>query len=131
MHLLSADPIGVHGLAATLAEPLRVGGFRTAVHAGLREPGHGLGPGGASPDAVVVRVREADVSGLTLCRTLRGAADRLVIIAVTGGGACDVVMAVEAGADDCVVYPVPPAELIARLRAQLRRLDGPTRPSPG
>lgn len=64
-----------------------------------------------------------DGDGLTLCRYLRARSDAAIIILTTRGSMDDVVAGLEQGADDYVTKPFRPPELVARVHAQLRRLD--------
>ena len=73
------------------------------------------------------------MSGLDVCRRIRDR-DQVPIIMVTAkGDDIDVVVGLEAGADDYVVKPVQARVLDARIRAVLRRQDAsaPTPPGPG
>jgi two-component system response regulator MprA len=75
-------------------------------------------------DAVVLDLRLPDVDGLDVCRQLRKAGDRTPILMLTARDAVDErVEGLDAGADDYVVKPFALAELLARLRALLRRTD--------
>lgn len=73
-------------------------------------------------DAIMLDASAADDSGAALCRTLRAAdRDTPLLAVVAGSGAADAMR--EAGASDCVVRPLRLGDLIARLRALLRRRD--------
>jgi two-component system response regulator MprA len=75
-------------------------------------------------DAVVLDLRLPDIDGLDVCRTLRKKGDRSPILMLTARDAVDErVAGLDAGADDYVVKPFALAELLARLRALLRRRD--------
>ena len=75
-------------------------------------------------DAMVLDLRLPDVDGLDVCRQLRAKGDRTPILMLTARDAIDErVEGLDAGADDYVVKPFALAELLARLRALLRRLD--------
>jgi two-component system response regulator MprA len=75
-------------------------------------------------DAVVLDLRLPDLDGLDVCRQLRAKGDRTPILMLTARDAVDErVEGLDAGADDYVVKPFALAELLARLRALLRRLD--------
>ncbi|MFM7063109.1 MAG: response regulator transcription factor [Actinomycetes bacterium] len=75
----------------------------------------------SSPDAVVLDLRLPDRSGFDVLRELQ-ARPHLVVVAVgESADELDCVTALELGADDYVARPVPPRELVARLRAALRR----------
>jgi DNA-binding response OmpR family regulator len=73
------------------------------------------------PDLVVLDISLPDFDGITLCRRLR-ASQRFPIIMLTARtDAMDKVIGLEVGADDYLTKPFDPSELIARIRAQLRR----------
>jgi two-component system response regulator MprA len=75
-------------------------------------------------DAVVLDLRLPDIDGLEVCRELRRGGDRTPILMLTARDAVDErVEGLDAGADDYVVKPFALDELLARLRALLRRLD--------
>ncbi len=74
------------------------------------------------PDAIVLDVLMPEVDGLEVCRRLRGAGDRTPVLMLTARDAVsDRVDGLDAGADDYLVKPFALAELLARLRALLRR----------
>lgn len=75
-------------------------------------------------DAIVLDGRLPDVDGLDVCRRLRTAGDRTPVLMLTArDGVRDRVAGLDAGADDYLVKPFALAELLARVRALLRRLD--------
>lgn len=72
-------------------------------------------------DAMVIEADLPDEPGAALCERLRSRGLRLPIILVSAhGGEAETVRGLDAGANDYVAKPVRPAELAARLRAQLR-----------
>ncbi|WP_328602870.1 response regulator transcription factor [Nocardia terrae] len=74
------------------------------------------------PDLAVVDVVMPRMDGLSLCRTLRRRGDRLPILVLTARGQVgDRVAGLDAGADDYLAKPFDTEELLARLRALLRR----------
>jgi two-component system response regulator MprA len=74
------------------------------------------------PDAVVLDVLMPRVDGLELCRRLRGRGDRTPVLMLTARDAVsDRVAGLDAGADDYLVKPFALEELLARVRALLRR----------
>ena len=76
---------------------------------------------GEAFDLVMLDVSLGDMDGVTLCRRVRSRL-RMPIIMLTGRDAtADKVVALEVGADDYITKPFEPAELLARVRAQLRR----------
>ena len=86
------------------------------------------------PDVVILDLMLPGLDGLEVCRQLRreAATRRLPIIMLTARGEeVDRVVGLELGADDYVVKPFSPRELIARIGAVLRRADGPAPPPTG
>ena len=80
----------------------------------------------AGPPAVGSASDSSGPSGLQACRQLRGEGDRLPLILLTERNEeVDRVLALEMGADDVLGKPCPLRELLARLRALLRRADVP------
>jgi two-component system response regulator MprA len=80
----------------------------------------------AAPDALIVDVLMPRVDGLELCRRLREAGDRTPILILTARHlVSDRVAGLDAGADDYLVKPFALEELLARIRALLRRTTGP------
>jgi two-component system response regulator MprA len=78
-------------------------------------------------DAIVLDVSMPQLDGLEACRRMRAAGDRTPVLMLTARDAVDDrVAGLDAGADDYLVKPFALRELQARLRALLRRIDGPT-----
>jgi two-component system response regulator MprA len=78
-------------------------------------------------DAIVLDVSMPLLDGLEACRRMRAAGDRTPVLMLTARDAVDDrVAGLDAGADDYLVKPFALRELQARLRALLRRVDGPT-----
>jgi len=74
------------------------------------------------PDAVILDVLMPGVDGLEVCRRLRGRDDPVPMLMLTAQGEVDSrVAGLDAGADDYLAKPFALAELLARLRALLRR----------
>src|SRR5277367_1938916 len=75
-----------------------------------------------APDAIVLDLQLPDIDGLELCRRVRRAGDATPILMLTARDAVnDRVAGLDVGADDYLVKPFDLAELLARLRALLRR----------
>jgi two-component system, OmpR family, response regulator MprA len=103
-----------------LERALRLAGYDVALAEGgeqaLREVA------GAAPDAIVLDVLMPGVDGLEVCRRIRSAGDTTPILMLTARDAIsDRVAGLDAGADDYLVKPFALDELLARLRALLRR----------
>jgi len=78
--------------------------------------------GGAQPDALVLDVLMPGVDGLEVCKRLRGEGSQLPILMLTARAEVENrVAGLDAGADDYVTKPFALEELLARLRALLRR----------
>ena len=74
------------------------------------------------PDALVLDLMMPQIDGLEVCRRLRAAGDRTPVLILTArDGVSDRVTGLDAGADDYVVKPFALEELLARLRALVRR----------
>ena len=74
-----------------------------------------------APDLVLLDVMMPGEDGLSLCRHLSEARDIPVILLTARGEATDRIVGLEIGADDYVVKPFEPRELVARIRSVLRR----------
>ncbi|MGD1013689.1 MAG: response regulator transcription factor [Acidimicrobiales bacterium] len=75
-----------------------------------------------APDAIVLDLQLPDIDGLEICRRIRRAGDATPILMLTARDAVnDRVEGLDVGADDYLVKPFDLAELLARLRALLRR----------
>ena len=72
------------------------------------------------------------VDGLEVCRRLRAGDSAVPVVMLTArDGEVDRVLGLELGADDYVTKPFSPRELVARVKAVLRRTDGPRPAGPG
>ena len=80
-----------------------------------------------SPDIVLLDIMMPGEDGLSLCRHLTETKQLPVILLTARGEATDRIVGLEIGADDYVVKPFEPRELVARIRSVLRRT---TRPMP-
>ena len=74
-----------------------------------------------SPDLVVLDVMLPGIDGLELCRWIRDRSAMPVILLTARGEEADRIVGLELGADDYVTKPFSPRELVARVRAVLRR----------
>ena len=106
--------------------------IRRAVGSLLRTRGYdvSLAPTGAEglllfdsdrPDLVIVDLALPDMDGAIVCRTLRARTDVPILVLSVRGDEPTKVAALDAGADDYVTKPFSPEELLARIRAGLRR----------
>ena len=106
-------------LAEMLCEYLGKAGFRITIASlgatALRQLGE------TEYDAVVLDLMLPDMDGLSVCRQLRTRADTPVLMLTARGDAIDRIVGLELGADDYLPKPFEPRELLARLRAILRR----------
>ncbi|WP_037908601.1 response regulator transcription factor [Actinacidiphila yeochonensis] len=72
-------------------------------------------------DLVLLGLDLPDIDGLEVCRSIRGAGDKPLISVATHDAELDRVLALQAGADDCVVASCGSREMAARIEAVLRR----------
>ncbi|WEK45292.1 MAG: response regulator [Candidatus Andeanibacterium colombiense] len=75
------------------------------------------------PDLVLLDIMMPGEDGLSLCRHLSEAKDLPVILLTAKGEAMDRIVGLEIGADDYVVKPFEPRELVARIKSVLRRAN--------
>lgn len=75
------------------------------------------------PDAAIIDLVLPDGDGVELCRSIREWSGMPILVLSAVGDEREKVRALEAGADDYVTKPFGPAELVARLRAVLRRSE--------
>jgi two-component system alkaline phosphatase synthesis response regulator PhoP len=80
------------------------------------------------PDAIVLDLGLPIVDGLDVVRALRRDSTVPIVILTARGDETDRVTGLELGADDYVVKPFSPKELVARVRAVLRRVEAAARP---
>jgi DNA-binding response OmpR family regulator len=84
-----------------------------------------------SPDLIILDLNLPKLDGLAICRHVRAQADTPIIILTVRGEEDDVVRGLELGADDYIVKPFSPRQLVARAKALLRRAGTPlTSPGP-
>jgi len=109
-------------LAAMVSDYLGEAGFRVT-HAANGKSGLAL-HGRDAFDAIVLDLMLPDINGLEVCRQVRAQADTPILMLTARGDAMDRVVGLEMGADDYLHKPFEPRELLARLRAILRRQRG-------
>jgi two-component system response regulator MprA len=106
----------------SLKRALRLEGYDVALAADGAEALVAADDSGSEPDAIVLDVLMPNVDGLEVCRTLRRKGSRVPVLMLTARDEVqDRVAGLDAGADDYVVKPFALEELLARVRALLRR----------
>jgi len=78
------------------------------------------------PDLVLLDLMLPGKDGIDVCREIREESGVPIVMLTAKGDTVDVVVGLESGADDYVVKPFKAKELVARIRARVRRLDAPT-----
>lgn len=73
------------------------------------------------PDLVLLDVMLPGIDGIEVCRQIRRESMVPIVMLTAKGDTHDVVLGLEAGADDYMVKPFNPSELVARLKVRLRR----------
>lgn len=76
------------------------------------------------PDVVLLDLMLPGMDGIEVCRQIRQTSGVPIVMLTAKGDTTDVVVGLESGADDYVVKPFKPKELIARIRARTRGVDG-------
>jgi len=79
----------------------------------------------ARPDIVLLDLMLPGMSGIDVCRAIRLESGTPIIMLTAKSDTVDVVLGLESRADDYVVKPFKPKELVARIRARLRRAEEP------
>lgn len=116
-------------LSVLLSEYLDPEGFAVSVASNGRD-GLSLALSGQY-DAVILDIMLPQLSGIEVLRRLRRESQIPVIMLTAKGDNVDRVVGLELGADDYVPKPYYPRELVARLRAVLRRQPASAEPAPG
>ncbi len=76
-----------------------------------------------SPDLIILDLMLPEISGWDVCRTLRTESNVPIIMLTALGDDSDKILGLELGADDYVVKPFNPKELVSRVRAVFRRTE--------
>ena len=77
------------------------------------------------PDLILLDLMLPGRDGIDVCRAIRAESGVPIVMLTAKADTVDVVVGLESGADDYIVKPFKPKELVARLRARLRRNDDP------
>ncbi len=75
------------------------------------------------PDLVLLDIMLPGLDGMEICRRIRAESGVPIVMLTARTDTVDIVVGLESGADDYILKPFKPQELIARLRARLRRTD--------
>jgi two-component system response regulator MtrA len=76
------------------------------------------------PDLVLLDLMLPGKDGIDVCKEIRAESGVPIVMLTAKGDTVDVVVGLESGADDYVVKPFKPKELVARIRARVRRTEG-------
>jgi two-component system, OmpR family, response regulator len=114
-------------IARLIADTLAKFGYRTELFATAEAFFHGLRQ--RVPELVILDLGLPDMDGMAVLQQLRGKHSCGLLIVTGRSDVYDRVMGLELGADDYVVKPFEPRELIARARSILRRYPGVVAPS--
>jgi len=80
------------------------------------------------PDLVILDVNMPKMDGFEVCRRIRAQSDIPILLLTVRGAEDDIVNGLEMGADDYIVKPFSPRQLVARTKAILRRAGGRSSP---
>jgi two-component system response regulator MtrA len=75
------------------------------------------------PDVVLLDLMLPGMNGIDVCRAIRAESGVPIVMLTAKSDTVDIVLGLESGADDYVVKPFKPKELIARIRARVRRTE--------
>lgn len=113
-------------LADMVSSYLGEAGFATAI---ARNGATGIALHDREPfDLLILDLMLPDMDGLDVCRRIREKSQTPILMLTARGDAMDRVVGLEMGADDYLPKPFEPRELLARLRALLRRVKSERRP---
>jgi DNA-binding response OmpR family regulator len=105
-------------IAALVRDFLEADGFRVLHAADAEKAAEALE---TTPDCVLLDVMLPGASGFELCRTIRAGSEVPVLFLSARGGDADKIRGLGLGADDYIVKSATPAEVVARVKAVLRR----------
>jgi two-component system, OmpR family, response regulator MtrA len=108
-------------LSEMLTIVLRGEGFETAVVADGARALPALRD--LKPDLVLLDLMLPGLNGIDVCKAIRGESGVPIVMLTAKTDTVDVVLGLESGADDYVMKPFKPKELVARIRARLRRTE--------
>jgi len=77
----------------------------------------------SKPDVVLLDLMLPGRDGIDVCRSIRAESGTPIVMLTAKSDTIDVVVGLESGADDYIVKPFKPKELVARIRARIRRTD--------
>ena len=117
MLVVDDDP----ALAEMLTIVLRGEGFDPAVVSEGTKALHALRE--LKPDLVLLDLMLPGMNGIDVCKAIRAESGVPIVMLTAKTDTVDVVLGLESGADDYVVKPFKPKELVARLRTRLRRTE--------
>jgi two-component system response regulator MtrA len=80
----------------------------------------------ANPDLVLLDLMLPGRDGIDICRSIRQESGVPIVMLTARSDSQDIVTGLESGADDYIVKPIKNKELIARIRARLRKVETPT-----
>src|SRR5690349_22535734 len=116
-------------IASFVSAYLRKDGFNVRMTASGREALTIVGTD--APALVVLDLMLPDLDGLEVCRRIRETSTLPVLMLTARDDDLDKIAGLEVGADDYLTKPFNPRELVARVRAILRRSGGQTKPDGG
>ena len=76
------------------------------------------------PDMLIIDIMMPGMSGFELCNEIRKKANVPIIIVSARDEELDRILGIEMGADDYIPKPITPREMVARVKAVFRRIDG-------